>query len=503
MDIPLKTAGQDITTTKPYSSEKLTDGLILQYVLIAFRSVFIKFSLIPSPRILTEEHHWLSRNPQKFESTPYSRISHIQYTISPYARFDGTMTQFDIGRDGQMASYSMDGVSWHRIDYKKWSSLVFEIISRIRRLVSDQMPNGMTVSDLAGGLISDDLSKTAPHRQPGNKLHVEANARTFLEKMKSSTEGRHRLFHVDGTVNEKMSKKYVKQDQVIKGLLCTLLAASSPVPMRSWQFGSIVYESCKESDRNVWIVDGRFVTGKPRAKQLNLAFADALFWFPRAITMELIALLYYQQPFICSLLNGVGHLYASHIWALPLKMSRKTYQWVWSGREVNRSSRSLTQELIGSPVDPALMRQSSEGLLRNKIPTLFHVFQSRDNLHLEEGGYAYRSCLQSYANRHNLKALAHAADISVDRTSACLIVCDIWQCMHNVEEADTIWQPMVVGSYIFPTVSHDDLAYLQAQNQKMIINSISKTTFDQNTLTRGIVLLPDINAEVCVMSEES
>jgi hypothetical protein len=42
---------------------------------------------------------------------------------------------------------------------------------------------------------------------------------------------------------------------------------------------------------------------KPKAKQQSLNFADTAFWFPRSITVDLIAYLYYQQPFIDSLLK--------------------------------------------------------------------------------------------------------------------------------------------------------------------------------------------------------
>lgn len=455
---------------------------------------------------MTEEHQWLTWKPQEFESTPYSRAAHIQYTISPYVRFDGTATHFDISRDGQVASYSTDGIIWQHIDYRKWTSLILEIQSMIRSEVANQMPSGMAVSDLTDHVMSDDLSKTAPHKQENNKAYVDLTTNTFIETMASPTESRHHLFHGDGTVNDDMLKKYITRDQDIKGLLAALLTTCCAVPMRPWQFSSIVYDSCAEADRNIWIIDGRFVTGKPNAKQLSLVFADTLFWFPRTISSELVAYLYYQQPFIYSLLKkrtGANLLYASHVWVLPSTRTRKTYSKVWNGQDINRKVRDLTKKLIGSPVDPPLARQSSQGLLRDKIPVLFQIFQSRNNVHLAEGSYRNQSCLNSYAIRHSLKGLAHATDIPLDRVSACLIIGDIWLCMHNIEPADPIWQPMVINSYIFPTVAHDYLAYLAAQNQKRIAKIGSQLTVDQDSLTRGIMLLTDIDlleARVCSLT---
>ena len=429
-------------------------------------------------------------------STPYSRLAHTHFVISPYTITDGTTTHFDISRDGQTASYSTDGVIWHTIEYQQWPFLISKLISMIRSAVASQMPSGVTVSDLADRPFSDDFSKVAPHRQANNEAQVKVFTKMFQDKMMSPTEGRHFLIQADGTLDHAMWRKYIKQDQEIKGLLSALFTSSSSVTLRAFQFGSIVFDSCVGCDRNVWLVDRRFVTGKPKAKQHNLVFADTIFWFPRAITSELIALLYYQVPFICSMLeqqNQHGHLYASHVWALPAKASRKIQPMVWNGREINSEVRKLTQNLIGTPIDPALMRQSSEGLLRDKIPALFQIFRSRENKNLEKGTYRHQSALELYAIRHGLHALAHAADIPIDRTSACLIIVDIWQSMHRIEDADPIWKPMVIDSHIFPTVAHDSLAYLGAQNHKMTANISSQLVFDQDSLTRGVKLLKDIS----------
>jgi len=408
---------------------------------------------------------------------------------------DGTTTHFDISRDGQTVSYFKDGVIQHTIDYQKWPFLVSELILMIRSAVANQMPSGITVTGLTDQPFPDDLSAVAPHRQANNEAQVEVFTRMFRDKMMSPIEERHFLIQADGTPDDDMCRKYIMRDQEIKGLLSTLFMSCSSITLRPFQFGSIVFDSCDGYDRNVWLVDRRFVIGKPKAKQRNLVFADTLFWFPRAITSELIVLFYYQQPFICYMLeqqNRRNHLYASHVWALPSKVARKIHPMVWNGQEINREVRKLTQDLIGVPIDPSLMRQSSEGLLRDKIPGLFQIFQSRENKDLERGSYRHKSTLQSYAIRHGLHALAHTADIPIDRTSACLIIVDIWQCMHQIEEADAIWKPMVVDSYIFPTVSHDSLAYLCAQNQKMAVNTSYQLVFDQDSLTRGVKLLEDI-----------
>ena len=417
--------------------------------------------------------------------------------------------RFNISKDGQIVSYSKDGETWHDINYQKWSSLILEIISRTKLKIADQMPAGMTISDLTGDSMLDNLSRQAPYKQDGNKAHVELTTKEFHQKMVSPMETHHQLAHTDGTLNKEKVQKYIKNDQTIKGLLCALLSSCNAVPLRPWQFGSILFDSSEEADRNLWIVDHRFVAGKPKAKQIHLTFADTLFWLPRDITLELIALLYYQQPFIGFLLdsqNTPDHLYASHIWALPPTISNKNPLKVWSGTAANQCVKDLTQQIIGLSMDPSLMRQSSEALLWHKIPVLFQIFHSRENLHLEKGSYRHKLCLDSYANHHGIARLAHAADIPADRASACLIIGDIWQSMHKIEDANPIWKPMVTNSYIFPMDTYDALAYLEAQNQKIIAQTTFKAAFDIDNLTGGVGHLTDINAleaNVCSLTSKT
>ena len=74
--------------------------------------------------------------PKDFDSTPYSQVTFIQFTILPYCQFNGMLAHFDISRDGQVASYSVDGTTWYDINYQKWSSFILQIISVIKKKVA-------------------------------------------------------------------------------------------------------------------------------------------------------------------------------------------------------------------------------------------------------------------------------------------------------------------------------------------------------------------------------
>ena len=160
---------------------------------------------------------------------------------------------------------------------------------------------------------------------------------------------------------------------------------------------------------------------------------------------------------------------------------------------ISRSLKDISLNIIRSPVDPALVRQIAEGLLRDKVPSLFEVYQSRDNIHLEKGSHRFSRCLEAYANLNGLQALANAANIDIERAAACLIVVDIWQYMHKIEPRSLVWQPMVANSFLFPTTAHDDLAWLDALNLKQTASIMSGHIVDEVTLTTGLKLLMDSN----------
>ena len=90
-------------------------------------------------------------------------------------------------------------------------------------------------------------------------------------------------------------------------------------------------------------------------------------------------------------------------------------------------------------------------------------------MNLEKDSYCFMTCLQQYANHHALQGLATATDMLAKCAAACLIVVDVWQCMHKIKPCNVLWQPMVEISYMFPTMAHDGLTSLKAQHLKETI----------------------------------
>ncbi|KAF8875571.1 hypothetical protein BD779DRAFT_1678175 [Infundibulicybe gibba] len=300
-----------------------------------------------------------------------------------------SLTQFDFSRDGQLASYTRDGATWHQIDFSAWSTFIQTIISKIEDAVSNQLPTNMRISDLVNLPIVDDLTDMPPHMQLQNSEWMEDKFRTFKAAMQSPNESRHRLFANGGAVAQidhiDAVNKYVESDQAVRGLLAVLKAISSGVPLRAFQFRSVVHNISNnpEVTRNVWVVNGRFIIGKPKAKQRGVTFSDTMFWLPRPVTGALATLFFFQQRLISELLHDIGwenHLYGTHIWPLPPQENSNAT--AWNGTDINRSIKGHSKAIIKLAVDAGLIRQMAEGLLRDKIPVLFEVFHERSNQHL-------------------------------------------------------------------------------------------------------------------------
>jgi hypothetical protein len=273
--------------------------------------------------------------------------------------------------------------------------------------------------------------------------------------------------------------------------------------MRAFQFPSIVLDGCEGIDRNIWIIDNRFAPGRPRAKQRGIQFSDTLFWFPRQSTSALATLFFFQQPFICSLLQRMGsgeHLYASHVWPLwPIPNTdtiRDGPTMLWQGPDVSQYVVKHSEEISGTRLDPAIIRQMVQGVLRDKVPSLFMSFLSRDSEQLADGSYRFLETLRAYANQHGLQALQNATGIPVETAAECLIVVDIWQCMHGIEPPNVVWKSMVANSHLFPATEHDDLAYLEARNSKQVASLTTGLVISEDSLTRCLKLLEIEDHEV-------
>lgn len=451
-------------------------------------------------RLLTEQTYWLSRKTGQLMSTPYGRIADIQYIVTPYSLRDGTASCIIHSNNGQIAEYSYDGVVQHTIDYYKWRCMLSALINEITEAVAAQLPSNTDLLDFMNYNLEDNFSESSPPIQKNNQENIAQDRINFQEAMKSPTD-RHHLFNVNGSLNSKNTRQYIEQDQKIRRLLSALFACSSGVTLRAWQFASIVLNQCTDYQRNLWILGNRFVAGKPNPKQHNRTFGGTLMWFPRKMTRPLAILFYLQQPFIATVLlkdqESSGHLYGSHVWPLPSKKSRKVLPMAWNGQEINRAVHDVTKRLLGCPVNPPLIRQLAQGLLRDKCPGLFEIWQHHGSQYLANDTHLNSQCLYNYADKHGLRALISPDfGIPLEIAAACLIIVDIWQCMHKMEAADLIWKPMVEGAYIFPTTAHDSYAYDLAQNLKDETQIKTSETINQSVLMQWLKALEIANTSV-------
>ena len=348
-------------------------------------------------------------------------------------------------------------------------------------VVRAQLPADMDLSELYNNtdIIHDDFLSRSPPFQNSNKAWFQPRFEAFREKMLSTEECRHRLTR-DGKLDPDAVSTYIKADQEVRGLVAVLLAFSSGPCMRSFQYESIVIDSTEQGPRNVWFMDRRLVTGKPRAKQISLQSADSFFPFPRRATAALIVLLFYQQQLIYDTLRTLqvqGHLYASHAWPAAPSPSRSSPSLpgsppqpgkAWSGSKINDVLKSFSSEHLGAAIDCGLIRQLAEGIFRDKIPLFFGSFYFKEAPTLADNNYCFLECLTAYANKCGLRPFATTQNVPLDRVAACMLVADVWQCMHQLQAPEEIWKPVLDGSYLLPSDAHDKEAYMEAQSFRLI-----------------------------------
>jgi hypothetical protein len=444
---------------------------------------------------LEQYRPWLqwSTNLQLF-NTPFGRIQGISYVLSGSSFSQDTATQFDFKEDGQVVTYTRDGFSWKSIDFHQWSPFTLSIIKELQKEISYQLPEDLMVSDIISNqLLRDDLSTRPFHLQEANANWVCKSRLTFQNKMSSTKERRHRLFSADGEVVRCQLRRYLEQDQKIRELMVTLISTTTAVCMRHFQFQSLIVNLTENPrlERNVWLVSGRFVIGKPKAKQRNIDFAQTLFWLPPQISDALAALLLIIQPFICGLLDLLheeGHLYHSHLLPfIPPDLESDSDQSAmenWDGSRVNDVVKKKVQKVLKISLDIPLIRQLAEGVLRHKIPLLFEFFHSPGNVHLDEDEYHFFDMLKLYAEDLHLQRLSNLTGIALDRVAACLMVCDIWQAIHRLVPHQDYWKNITRDSCVFPALDHRDLAYSEAQFFKKLNHSLNI-----EVLSQGLVLL--------------
>lgn len=390
-----------------------------------------------------------------------------------------------------MVAYTRDGCSWKSVNFYKWSLFTLSIIQELQEEISLQLPEGLILSDIISHhMLRDDLSTRPFHLQEANTSWVCKSQQIFWDKMSSTEERRHRLFAASGEAVKHRLHRYLKQDEKIRALLVTLIATTTAVCMRAFQLQSLVVNLTEDPqlDRNIWLVSGRFAIGKPKAKQRNIDFAQTLFWLPPQITNALAALLSIIQPFICKLLDGLqedGHLYHSHL--LPSIPPNSEFNFVvqgWDGSKVNNVVKEKTQKKLKISLDIPLIRQLAEGVLRHKIPLLFEFFHSPENVRLDETEYHFWGTLKLYIQDLQLQRLSNLTGITLDKVAACLMVCDIWQAIHQLVPQRDCWKHIARDSCVFPALDHRDLAYSEAQFLKKLSHSLNC-----KVLSQGLALL--------------
>jgi hypothetical protein len=406
---------------------------------------------------------WLVWSPDiQHSRTPFGHIHNILHFVGQFSYSPGTATQFDFQHDSQTIRYSRDdGVHWYTVNFGLWSKLVGFIMDSLEEKITMQLPDSITSSELLMSSVKDNLSNNPPHLQPENNPWMKDSLQKFKRHMLLPTEEQHCLFS-QGKLEHNRLEVYLQKDQEIRGLIAALVATTTSVCLRPAQYKSINVNSPTQQ-RNIWLLDGRLLLGKPAAKQRSVDFADTLYWLPRKMTHPLSIFFFFQQPFINDILGAENHVYAIPLW--PLWPSKMPTAPLWTGIHINKAVRKYTKMILKVALNCQTIRQMAEGALCQKFPLLFEAFYASGNF-LANDTYHIDQVLRSYAQQFGLECLVEPLQIGKDRIAAVLMVSDIWQALIKVEPQNDVWLPIATDTFIFPATSHKDLAYIEAQQLK-------------------------------------
>lgn len=445
-------------------------------------------------------NQWLMWSPAvKHSRTPFGRVHNVLHIVSKSSYSLGTATFFDFATDGQTMKHSVDeGINWNNVDFSLWPKLSNGLMQEIEDQISMQLPSSLKLSDLLTNDVMDDLTLPPPHMQTKNKGWMSANAMSLKLHLLSSSERHHSLM-LNGKLQTDPLDVYLRRDQNIRGLIAALVATTTGLCLRPFQFKSIKIGTDTVHKRNVWLLDGRFLLGKPAAKQQSLAFAETLFWLPRNATRPLSVFFYFLQPFIDQVLCENNRQYSIDLWPLwPAEPKPKSGALsLWNGAHINKAVRRSTKNILDIPLSCNAIRQLAEGLLHEKLPSLFEPFHtSRDRI--PSGTYHIDHVLKIYAAKHRLERLVDPTNIEKDKIAAVLLTSDIWQGLIHVEPKSDVWLPLAKETFMFYSGIYNDMAYAKAQHLKKVTELSGPVSL--NTLSQALKLLEKpnfFNANVC------
>jgi hypothetical protein len=377
------------------------------------------------------------------------------------ARDEPSSVEFDVSTDGQTL-ITYDGTSSPQyVSINDWGVVTAQVFSRLQDAVDALLPEGFTCADFPLQKLRDDFSLgESVFKQPQNGGVIDTLYGSIKTKLLAPGEPRHKLFTAGSTsICPEAADKWLSLEQEALGLSASGFGLSGGIPPRSFQFKGLLFDSTNDDWRNLFLVEGIPILGRPLAKQMDLKRHMNLWAIAVGMRRPFTFLVGIIRRLGTEILAKIGKEvphYSSEIWVHHSRLRRNTEPWRWNGTDVDRHIEKSAGALSRKICCRAL-RQWTTAAFRTHLPQLFlAVFHS-------QGG------LTSYNRCGRLRDIpTNALKIAKEQGSLQMAISEIWQAIHRLGPVDEFWHDLLHENHLFPTTKYLDIALDRA---RCLINS--------------------------------
>ena len=400
-------------------------------------------------------------------------------------------TIFSMASDGQSLQmsdrYDISG-QFTVIDLQAWSNKVTQLMEDFDKSIKNLLPHRISFNDFQHKEITDNHLPHAPHKQPQNACWVKEPQeclRRRLFSLFSNEGGKEGLFENDST-SRANAEEWLRKEQKSLAILAAIFVMACGVPARGWQLTGLQFDSedALNKTRNTFIIRNSqklpvVLIGNPRSKQKHRDRAPTLFTFPPSMSQALMYYLYVIRPIGLSVLGSIGSNippYSHEIWVQTDLKRRQIEPMRWTSGDISEAIQRLTSKDLRFTLSPLIGRQVVSAVFREKFPSMFENFFRMPAPHISQE-------LARYGQDSGIPKLKY-----VDEEAAGLLaVNEVWQAAMGVGPLNYAWSELVLGSYLFPTSIHNNLAIWTTRNTIISGYGLVSGSVDLPTQVRTIL----------------
>jgi len=337
-----------------------------------------------------------------------------------------------------------------KVPMNRWRERCRELYDSLSTLIFKMIhfsECGLEYREFKGSNMFDDLSDLGIHLQPKNVVETTEIRSVMVKNLT--------------TCSESLNKWFAYETEILE-LLAVIFHLTSGPSFRSFQFGSLKYDTCPSyGRRNLYLLTNptrrQFILVRPKAKLKSDARAETLLAFPELFTDPLIFYFCVLRPVGMELISSGSttvppeltkgiDLYSTFIWGPRCRRTWKSRPpRSWTGPEIDMALIKHTLPAFKCRMTSGIVRQVVHAVFREKFPSLFKGAQNTIS--------SIVSSLQSGELKTYMSGLPFPAfeDMNQAQCTYRFIVSEIWQSALGLTMLSSPLRKLVPQSHLFPT----------------------------------------------------